>query len=473
MKTIEFPVEETHSPILIYEEDSLQIIEANPAALSLYGYEKEAMESMTIRDLLPEEELPELKSYEEEGEKDFKHTSIWQNKTGDGSIIYVRIQANFVNYKDRKCRLAIIHDVTEKIRSQRRYRLEHELMQSLLNKLPGMYLLLDREGRVRRWNQKLERISQYSEEQIEQKDILEFIGASGRDSIQRAVGKARSGNDAALESVLEARNGEKVPIFANLTRIDVNDQQYIQVVGLDISHLKKVEWELRQANEEKETMLTEIHHRVKNNLAVISSMIELQAMEEEKTEVLDKLNNAKMRVKSIALIHELLYQSQSFTNINFAENLKRLVDMISDTLVSGDGISIDYRLEPVELNVNEAMPLANIANELVTNAFKHAFGEKEEGLITLELYQEDKKVHLKVSDNGRGVPKDFEPEETQSLGFSIINSLVTQLDAELEVYNDDGAHFEITLTPDQRILGSASNVSEKQMSEFTDDDDEG
>lgn len=203
----------------------------------------------------------------------------------------------------------------------------------------------------------------------------------------------------------------------------------VRMIGAlqDITTLRQKEQAIRESLKEKETLLTEIHHRVKNNLAIISGMLQLQAFEEEDN-VRDKLLNSVRRIQSIALIHEHLYQSDSFSRLNFSENLKELACNIIDAFKSGKDIKFNCKLNPVQLNINQALPASLIVNEVLTNTLKHAFKEKDAGKITLKLYQAGRQVALEIKDNGAGLPKEFNSKD-KTLGLVIINELAKQLDA--------------------------------------------
>ena len=202
--------------------------------------------------------------------------------------------------------------------------------------------------------------------------------------------------------------------------------------------------ELESSLKEKEILLAEIHHRVKNNLAVISGMLQMQSFKEPDEKIQKKLIDSTLRIKSMANIHEQLYKSHSFSNLSFDEGLQNLVQTILDTMDEQSKISPEYDLEPIELNINQAIPCSLIVNEVITNSIKHAFVNRESGKIFLKLARIDDTIHLLIRDNGRG----FQQKETEnaSLGMELISSLAQQLDATYRYESnaeEDGAFFEI------------------------------
>lgn len=229
-----------------------------------------------------------------------------------------------------------------------------------------------------------------------------------------------------------------------LHRDEEGKPQWLEGIAQDITKQKKQEEEIWEALKEKETLLAEIHHRVKNNLAVVSGMMQLQAYEEENEVIKERLLNSVVRIISMASIHEQLYQSNSFSKLNFSENLKALIKKVIDTMQTQADIELDFECEPIELNVNQAIPLSLITNEVVTNILKHAFKGKDKGKIRFELVAENEVVMLSIRDNGIGLPKDFDIDESSTLGHRLIDILANQIDAEYNYESDsNGTVFSI------------------------------
>lgn len=207
-----------------------------------------------------------------------------------------------------------------------------------------------------------------------------------------------------------------------------------------IAYQKKLEESLK----EKETLLAEIHHRVKNNLAIVTSLMELQAMRSDKKELQELLRLAQRRIQTIATIHELLYSAESLSYINFGENITQLVDNIERMYSGGKHITTTVDLEDVPMNIHQAIPCALMINEVITNVYKHAFTQTDHGHLEVSLREIDENVEIIVKDNGVGLADNFLDESSSSIGMTIIHSLKEQLEAELSFSNKDGTHFELT-----------------------------
>lgn len=208
-----------------------------------------------------------------------------------------------------------------------------------------------------------------------------------------------------------------------------------------------------EALKEKEILLTEIHHRVKNNLAVVSGMIQLQIMDEDNPVIRDRLLDSISRIKTMANIHEQLYKSKSFSKLNFAENIRTLVMDIKETFQVNTKVTIHFNSDCIQMNINQAIPCSQIVNEVVTNVFKHAFPGIAEGDIWIdlvELQDKDKNICLSIQDNGIGLPKDINDNDINSLGLNIINVLSHQLNAKYSYESTDpGTTFTIQFKKDE------------------------
>ena len=195
---------------------------------------------------------------------------------------------------------------------------------------------------------------------------------------------------------------------------------------------------------EKDLLVKEVHHRVKNNLQIISSLMKLQAAKSSNEEIKSSLNEAQDRINSMALLHQLLYRNNQMTRLLFNEYLEGLISQISSGFaLKNKNITIETHIIELELDLDTAIPLGLITNELVSNAYKHAFNGKE-GLIKVELSKLVKNTYqLKIRDNGSGLPANFDLHSNESLGLDIVCILSEQINAELKIYNDNGANFDI------------------------------
>ncbi len=220
-------------------------------------------------------------------------------------------------------------------------------------------------------------------------------------------------------------------------------------INLDISRLKQAEQAIRGSLREKEVLLREIHHRVKNNMQVISSLVDLQADALANSAVREPFAEIRDRVRSMALVHEQLYQSESLAEVNFAEYTQSLLTYLWNSyggLLADVELKLD--LQPVSLTIDTAIPCGLLLNELATNALKHAFRNRSAGELSISLHvRSDQLICLTVSDNGAGLPSGLNWRKTHSMGLQLVRTLVKQLKAEVKVSTSGGTRFEIVFAP--------------------------
>ncbi len=244
----------------------------------------------------------------------------------------------------------------------------------------------------------------------------------------------------------QAENAQKTTL---LGAIGLGAILLLVAVGLTAFFLRKTQklnHQLNRSNDQKASLLREIHHRVKNNLQVISSLLELQARQETDESVRDSIAEGRNRVKSMALIHQKLYQTEDLAEVDFQDYLDQLVQVLGQSFQQKDRkIHTQIVANDIKLDIDTAVPLGLIVNELVTNAYKYAFPGRKEGNIQIRIEKalSEEGYLLSVSDDGVGLPDGFSAQQARSLGLRLVNILSKQLKGQLEVFSDAGAHFNV------------------------------
>ncbi len=215
---------------------------------------------------------------------------------------------------------------------------------------------------------------------------------------------------------------------------------------MDISDRIEAEQKIKASLEEKEVLLKEVHHRVKNNLQVVSSLLYLQSEKLVDDSGRSMLRESQNRVKSMALVHERLYQSEDLARINFADYIRNLgAHLFHSYGLDPTKVKMNISVEDIHLSIETAIPCGLVINELVSNALKHAFPEEGEGEISLSLIRdEDNQLTLSISDDGIGIPEEVDIKETDSMGLHLVNTLIRQLDATLTIDRKEGTKYDIT-----------------------------
>ena len=276
----------------------------------------------------------------------------------------------------------------------------------------------------------------------EQKRLLETINHLENDSIT------------GIETIVINQQGRHIPVLVGIQAQRKESIFSGAIISItDIAARVMAENQVRASEREKEALLKEIHHRVKNNLQIISSLLNLQASCSKDPQVEGILQESKSRVRAMALIHEKLYKSSNMDRINFVEYIHNLAETLNQAYGNRSiPVQIYIQADLVFMDIDTAIPCGLIMNELITNSLKHAFSERngdhsdEMAWIKIELKGiTDTRVRLIVSDNGAGFPPNFNYTKQETLGVKLINSLVRQIDGNLTFINHDGARVEIEI----------------------------
>ena len=228
------------------------------------------------------------------------------------------------------------------------------------------------------------------------------------------------------ETAIIRKDRKELPVEVTGAKTVWHGQPAVIVIIRDIIERKRAELQIKASLKEKEALLKEIHHRVKNNLQIISSLLDMRIMRTDNQQVIDLFEDTRSKIHTMALIHTQLYRSERFDQINMGAHIRELVDYLSKIYAKRDVlITPVIERSDVCLSITQAIPCGLVLNELVSNAFKHAFQEGQEGTIEISLKREDhNKVFLKVKDNGTGIPEEIDIFNTNSLGFKLMRNTV-------------------------------------------------
>lgn len=242
-----------------------------------------------------------------------------------------------------------------------------------------------------------------------------------------------------------AQTGERKFIKANSTPFIYNGKKAVHTVGQDITELLNMQKELKRIISQKQALLQEVHHRVKNNLAIINGLIELQLDKMLSEESFSVLKATQSRILSISKVHELLYQQENLNEIDTKTYLTHLTDMINKSFSGRGGeIQFDLEIESFYLSLDQAIPCGLLLNELISNSLKHGFSAKSEKRIALTVNSVDDEVSIHYRDYGKGLDQDFNMDRESNFGLLIIRTLLSQLQADWVQKSKDGFHLTYT-----------------------------
>ncbi|MCU0541408.1 MAG: PAS domain S-box protein [Oscillatoriaceae cyanobacterium Prado104] len=275
---------------------------------------------------------------------------------------------------------------------------------------------------------------------------------NGQDSsslLKQRIAAAMKTGSCRFDWVHRRFDSSEFPAEVLLNAVEISGKKIIQAVVRDITDRKRDEDRIKASLAEKEVLLKEIHHRVKNNLQVISSLLKLQSRYIQDNRIIEMLKESQNRVSSMALVHEQLYQSKDLSKIDLARYIQNLAHNLFQAYeIDAKGIELQTTIAPRCLNIDTAVPCGLIINELVTNSLKYAFVGQKQGTIKIDFIIEDERVCvLTVSDSGIGFPKDLDYRNARTLGLRLVVSLVKQLRGQIQLLATAGTAFEIIFSP--------------------------
>jgi PAS domain S-box-containing protein len=356
-------------------------------------------------------------------------------------------------FNDMTENLAILHqglqtEIEERRSTEHALRASERRFREMSNLLPQTVFELDLSGRFVFANRAAYVMFGFDpEKQAEGFSLLEYMAPEDRDRVLRATRQFSEGTESTgNEYMFRRTDGSMFPglVYSAVVR-DGDRPSGMRGIIVDISELRRVQEVLQKSVTEKELMLKEIHHRVKNNLQIVSSLLNLQASSIRDPIDLALFGESVDRIRSMALIHDRLYKSHDLAGIEFREYIESLV-MSLFHLYGHPNINFSADVQDVRLSIDTAIPCGLIINELVTNALKHAFPDRRQGIITVSLAtRSNGDVELCVADDGIGIPQDFDVRNTTSLGLQLVSILTQQLTATLEIRRGNGTTFSILM----------------------------
>ncbi len=566
---------------LILDPKTLRIEEANEEVEDLLGYKPDNILGTPLTDIIKQDEFrSNLNTWAEKKLKQQFSSEIILEAKDENSYWF---QITITEEQDKY--YVTGRNITRRKRSEKRFLKQAKLTENIIQHLPGIFFLIDKKGRIKKWNNNLIDVAERTTEETKNQLYKNFIAREDYDKAEKAFQKVFETGYARTELNFISKNGKATPILLVGFRYQVDEGTYATGIGIDISdekqaleelerkeqklkeaqrigrigswtwHIptnevswseevyelygldeknfkasienfqkmlpeddqKKVKkivdrimagkrWEevdlkvhkpdgsiiyvhqrgevhydgngnpvevsgtvqdvtarreneekLKTALKEKNILLAEVHHRVKNNLAIINSLLQLEVFNTENEQLKAILTDSQMRIHSMALIHETLYSFGQFSDISLKNYLHEFTESLLNTFTNPSyNIDIELHAEEVSLNINQAIPCALLINEIATNSLKHAFPNFNSGIIEIQLEEKDSTIFLDISDNGVGFDNDYDFENPTTLGFTLINKLTAQLDGDLAIESRDGTSFHISF-PKKEVGGSSAS----------------
>ncbi|MDH2658544.1 PAS domain S-box protein [Methanobacterium formicicum] len=462
-------VETTHEGVSISDPATLKCIYINQRFADLLGYEKEEIIGRDIAEFLFEEQQAMFAEARRKIRTGVKFDLMFKFRCKDGSVLWTLAMASplYDSEGNHIGNLAMHSDITKRIKAEKALinandQLESKVQErtleltesekkyrTLFEESPDYNLLVDSTGTIIEVNHALTNLTGSSEDElkgvnlnklklIHPEDLAFHLG-----NLFMVVGGKKVGT---FESRFLDKNDNLHWGLVNMTPImKDNEISHVLEIVTDITQQKIAENRIKSSLHEKELLLKEIHHRVKNNMQIISSMLNLQCMYVGDDEVaMIVLKNSDNRVQSMAMIHESIYDSPDLSRIDFEEYIRKIVTYLYNTYqTQRTQVKTVIDVEDVKFNIETAVPCGLIISELVSNSLKHAFPKGKKGEIHVSLHSSDDTYQLTISDNGIGLPEDSEIGKINSFGLELVNILVNQIEGKLSLDKSHGTKYTI------------------------------
>jgi len=432
-----------------------KIVYINPAGAKLLGLARpEELIGKSIMDFVHPDYQKTIKKGIQQSFERSKTTPLIEDKLvrPDGKVIFVETIATPITYRGKPAMLDMARDITERKKAEEEIKVKSQFLESLIEQSPLPTFVIDSEGIVVMANQAF--LKAYN---VPQKEAVLGMNAltepaNVRQGVVKYIKEALSGKiveTPEIEFISPYENKRTVtksrlfPIF-NATTTLTN----VVVMHEDITERQRVENQIKASLKEKEVLLREIHHRVKNNLQIISSLLNLESRYIKDEQTLHVFKEIQNRIRSMALIHEKLYQSKELARIDFAGYIRSLVaDSFRSYKANSHLITLKTNIDDVLLGIDTAISCGLIISELASNSLKYASPAGRQGTIHVDFHLgEEGKFTLIVGDNGVGFPKDLDFRNTESLGLRLTLTLVDQLEGTIELDRSGGTEFKVTFT---------------------------
>jgi PAS domain S-box-containing protein len=432
-------------------DNEYNIEEINSAAAGLLGVNKSELIKKKFVQLVSEDDINNFNSLIKASKDKFEPFSKeFKLYTSTGFSIFNIIAIPYNHKSDSKIFYKILlNDISESIRTENELNKSEKQFRLMADDSPVMIWMTDSMNKLEYMN----------------KAKLKFLGKTFKDLTDDGWMKTRHPEDQErfLKTLINSSNERKN--FSIEIRVLDNEGKYRWLLdtgaprftedgdfagfigsGIDITEEKNFRTELQKSLKEKEVLLAEIHHRVKNNLQVVSSLLRLQSAYIEDEKILSMFQTSRDRIRSMAILHEKLYQSENIHAVKVKEYLEELLSYLISSYNQVSNIKLDLNVVELKLNIESCLTLGLIVNELVSNALKHAFIGRKSGEINVSLIKNSlNTLQLSVKDNGIGIPEENKLYKSNSLGLMLVKALVEQQSGSIHINRNGYTEFNIQL----------------------------
>jgi PAS domain S-box-containing protein len=433
---------------IVVTDGAGRIVAANRLAEEMFGYPRDHLVGDSIEKLVPEgvREVHARHRATYADEPRTRAMGTGRRLTGrrqDGTEFQVEISLSPLRGAAGPLVIGIIRDLTDRIKAEAKF---HGFLESA----PDAVVVIDRDGHIAIVNSLTEQMFGYAREELLGRPVEVLVperlrrGHTGHREGYSHSPKTRP-MGAGQNLLGRRKDGSEFPVEISLSPLETEQGTWITSIIRDITQRKEAEAQIQASLREKEVLLKEIHHRVKNNLQVTSSLLRLQGAHIQDPRAREMFADSQHRIRSMALVHEKLYQSSDLSRIHFGDYARSLAGLLFRSYGMEQGrVVLEVEGDEVFLSVETAVPCGLILNELLSNSLKHAFPDGRRGRMVVRLERHgDGRLRFTVTDDGVGLPDALDLVATETLGLQLVRTLAQQLEGTLIVRREKGAAFEI------------------------------
>lgn len=439
-------INDIQHPVWISDKFTYRILAVNRTASRLLGYSTEELLKMTILQLRSEQETEYFTSSNKWRMYNYGMHNFFKLLTKNGEEIFAEMQFKETVYRKHNALITTVYDLTERINYEKNFKMQQEEISNknkelneVFERISDAFIALDKHWNIKYINSSALKILN-SDRMVIGKNFWDAFPAYKGTSIEndfRNVLKSQVPETFEIEGKNSSR-WYRISVFPS--------HEGVSIYGVDITLNRAYEKNLKDTLKQKETLLKEVHHRIKNNLQIIVSILNLQSYYIHDPRTLEIFKQSQNRIRSIALIHEKLYKTENLTSVDLHSYLSDIIKFLFSTyLVKQENVEAVLDMDNIYLDLNTAISLGLIVNELVSNSLKYAFPANKKGIIKILVRKTAPNMLFELSDNGIGFPAEIDYKNTNSLGLQLVNTLVEQLNGELQLVYNEGTKFRIVL----------------------------
>ncbi len=448
--------------IIVIQDNKIEYVNQKP--LENLGYSLNDVKDKNVFDFIHIDDREKVSDFQNKiaNKEELPDDLVFRILNKNGRLVFVKIISITTAWEGKPARLICVKNITEKKLNDLTIKHSEELLFNILNNIPDPTFVIDVNLKVYLWNKALEKISGVKSQDIigkrDYENEVPFYGYEKRllidlmlkpfNEIEKNYSYFQKTEDILIAGRFLISEDKNIRIWETSSILYGINGNIIGAVESfrDMTEIKNAEEKLKASIKEKEILLKEIHHRIRNNMRLIQSMLNSQLQYVKDPEAADLFIDSISRIKTMALIQNDLYKFTNFADINFGIFIPKLISNLRSSYKRNE-IMIKIEAEDIHLGIDDAIPCGLILNELVSNCLKHAFAEGEAGIILVKLFS-DKNTglcNLIVRDDGKGFPPGFDLNNTmQSFGLLMVNLLILQLKGTVRINSVDGTKFTIS-----------------------------